>query len=131
MTESREPEEQHGYSPDVGHGGEEAAQAGDRAFHPEAAGPPGQGREPSEEEQAGVSSTDTEAVSPHGVGESTSRRAEEIAKEEKEAGRKTEGVKGESQRPYGTSSAEDATGVGAQEPEGEDSPTLPPGDQGG
>ncbi|MBB3733314.1 hypothetical protein [Nonomuraea dietziae] len=131
MTESREPEDQHGYAPDVGHGSEEAAQAGDRAFQPEAAGSPGPGRESSEEEQAGVSSTDTEARSPQGVGQSPSRQGEEIAQEEQEAGRETVGVKGESQRPYGTSTPEDATGVGAQEPEDEESPTLPPGDQGG
>ncbi|MFE3454723.1 hypothetical protein ACFXJ8_37955 [Nonomuraea sp. NPDC059194] len=131
MTESREPEEQHGYSPDVGQGSEEAVQAGDRAFTPEAAGAPGPGREPSEEERSGVSATDTEARSPHGVGESTARKGEEIAQQEQEAGRETAGVKGESQRPYGTSTAEDSTGVGAQEAEDEESPTLPPGDQGG
>ncbi|MGV9306044.1 hypothetical protein ACWDLG_21925 [Nonomuraea sp. NPDC003727] len=131
MSEPREPEDQHGFSPDVGRGSEEARQAGDRAFTPEQAAPPGEGRAPSEEERAGVSATDTEPGTPHGVGESTSRRAEEIAEEEEEAGRETIGVKGESGRPYGGSSAEDSTGVGPQEPQDGESPTLPSGDQGG
>ncbi|MFD1939979.1 MULTISPECIES: hypothetical protein [Nonomuraea] len=131
MTKPSGPEGWHGFSPAVGHGSEEAVQAGNRAFHPEAAGAPGPGREPSEEERSGVSSTDTEARSPLGVGESgASRRAEEIAKEEQEAGRETVGVKGESGRPYGTSTAEDSTGVGPQDAQGE-SPTMPSGDQGG
>ncbi|WP_143590484.1 hypothetical protein [Thermoactinospora rubra] len=131
MTERREPEDDHGYSPDVGRGSEEVRQAGDRAFSPEEAGPPGEGRELSEEELSGVSSAETEPGSPYGVGESTARRGEEIAQEEEEAGRETVGVKGESDRPYGTSTAEDSTGVAPQEPRDEESPTMPSGDQGG
>ncbi|HET6751557.1 MAG TPA: hypothetical protein VFL71_20115 [Actinomycetes bacterium] len=102
----------------------------EKAFHPEAAGPPGPGREISEEEREGVPSTDTSAESPLGVGVSTTRRAEDIARREDEPGRETTGVKGESERPVGESSQRDSTGVGPQDP-GEDSPNLPAGDQGG
>ncbi|MEW9530517.1 hypothetical protein [Microbispora sp. NPDC049125] len=126
-----EGDDQHGYSPDVGGGSEEAAQAGDRAFSPDAAGEPGPGRLTSEEEESGVPAADTEAASAQDVGPGPARRGEEIAQEEGEAGRETAGVKGRSGRPYGTSSAEDSTGVEPQEPVDADSPTLPSGDQAG
>ena len=45
------------------------------------------------------------------VGESTSRRGEDIAKKEKEAGREDAGTKGESDRPMGTSTGRDSTSV--------------------
>jgi hypothetical protein len=140
MNETREPdrpgrfegEDQHGYSPDVQGGGEQAAQAGDRAFTPEAAGEPGPGREPSEEEKTGVHATDATAASPVDVGQSAARQGEEIAQDEREPGRETAGVKGEAERPYGTSTLEDSTGLGAGEgPIDEESPTLPTGDQAG
>ncbi|MEZ0075295.1 hypothetical protein [Planotetraspora sp. GP83] len=124
-----EGEDQHGYSPDVERGSEEAAQAGDRAFSPEAAGAPGPGREESEEERSGVSATDTEARSPQDVGTSASRQGEEIADQEQEPGREPAGATGKARRPTGTT--DDSTGVGKQEPIDEESPTLPAGDQGG
>ncbi len=49
------------------------------------------------------------------VGESTTRRAEDIA-EEKEPGRQDTGTEGKANRPTGTSTARDATGVDPQEP---------------
>jgi hypothetical protein len=69
--------------------------------------------------------------SPRGVGVSTSRSAEEVAKSEgKEPGREDTGVEHPSERPTGTSSARDSTGVHPQEPR-EGAPNLPSGDQGG
>ena len=123
-------EEHHGWSPDVGSGGSErATEANKKAFQepPEGEGP---GREISEEERTGVPPTDTTAATPLGVGESTTKRAEEHGAEG-EPGRHTQGTKGPSQRPYGRSDAETATGVDPQEPIDPDSPTMPPGDQGG
>jgi hypothetical protein len=50
--------------------------------------------------------------SPHGVGESTTRRAEDVAGTEgKEPGRADAGREHESERPTGTSSTRDMTGV--------------------
>ncbi|MCW2948257.1 MAG: hypothetical protein JWR24_4974 [Actinoallomurus sp.] len=141
MNDPREPQdtsrleeddkEHHGYSPDVGTGSEEVRQAGDRAFGPPPPGPQWPGREPSDQERKGVPPTDTEARTPLGVGTSTSRRAEKIAAKEGEAGRRTRGTRGRSGRPYGTSTPEHATGVEPQGPADEESPHLPPGDQGG
>ncbi|MCX9193342.1 hypothetical protein C3Y87_18425 [Carbonactinospora thermoautotrophica] len=129
-----EGEEQHGWSPDVEEGSveegsEDAAAGGAKAFHAEEAGPPGPGREVSEAEQVGP--TEPTGETPLGVGESITRRGEDIAEHEHEPGRVTEGTKGPTERPYGTSTAEDSTGVDPQEPIDEESPTLPSGDQGG
>ena len=120
----------HGWAPDVGTGGSERAmEANKKAFGkpPDDKGP---GREVSEEERSGVGPTDTTGATPLGVGESTTKRAEEYGAEG-EKGRHTVGTKGESQRPYGTSDPESATGVDPQDPIDDDSPVLPPGDQGG
>jgi hypothetical protein len=69
---------------------------------------------------------------PEDVGESTTRRGEDIVKDEgQEPGREMLGTKGESNRPYGTSTARDATGVNPQDPITDDMPQMPPGDQGG
>jgi hypothetical protein len=120
----------HGWAPDVGTGGSERAkEANEKAFEgPQ--GPVGEGREVSDEEREGVGPTDTTAATPLGVGESTTKRAEEYGAEGEE-GRRTLGTKGESERPYGTSDPENATGVDPQDPIDDDSPTMPPGDQGG
>ena len=56
-----------------------------------------------------------EARGASSVGESTTRRAEDIA-EEKEPGRQDTGTEGKANRPTGTSTARDATGVDPQEP---------------
>jgi hypothetical protein len=120
----------HGWAPDVGEGGSErATEANKKAFErPPSGSQPG--REESEEERTGVPPTDTEARTPLGVGESTTTRAEDYGKEG-EKGRQTLGTKGKSQRPYGTSDPESATGVDPQGPIDPESPPLPPGDQGG
>jgi hypothetical protein len=105
----------------------------EKAFHPEKAEAPAQGpgRETSEEEQQGVPPTDTGATSPLGVGESTTGRAEEIAARHEEPGRQRAGTKGESERPVGTSSAEDDSGVAPKGTIDDDMPDSPAGDQGG
>ncbi len=59
------------------------------------------------------------------VGQSSTRRAEDIADEEgKEPGRSDGPPQGESQRPTGTSTARDSTGVDPQEPADDASPNL-------
>jgi len=71
--------------------------------------------------------TKSEAGGPEHAGKSTTRRGEDVPKEEgKEAGRQDAGAKGESARPAGTSTARDSTGVGPQDPIDEESPRLPP-----
>ncbi|MBC6461879.1 hypothetical protein [Actinomadura sp. HBU206391] len=106
-----------------------AVKGADKAFEG-AWGEPGPGRDVSDEEREGVESTDTEARTPLGVGESSTRSAEEIAEKEDEEGRTTEGTKGRSDRPYGTSEPESATGVDPQGPAA-GGPKAPPGDQDG
>jgi len=116
---------QHGWAPDVGTGGSErATEANKKAF----GDPPpdkGEGREVSEEERAGVPPTDTQAETPLGVGESSTNRAEDYGAEG-EAGRTTEGTKGESQRPYGKTDPEEAAGADPKGPIDPESPHLPP-----
>lgn len=126
---SKEKDADHGWAPDVGTGGSDrATEANEKAF-----GKPsdeqGPGRVVSEEERSGVPPTDTTAETPLGVGESTAKRAEEYGAEG-EKGRVTLGTKGESDRPYGTTEP-GTTGIDQQGPIDEESPNLPPGDQGG
>lgn len=106
-----------------------AVKGADKAFEG-SGGEPGPGRDVSEEERKGVESTDMEANTPLGVGKSKRRSAEDIARGKDEKGRTTEGTKGESDRPYGTSEPESTTGV---DPKGSvtGGPDIPPGDQGG
>lgn len=47
--------------------------------------------------------------------ESQTRRGEDVAKEEQEAGRQDTGVQGATERPMGTSTARDFTGVDPKE----------------
>jgi hypothetical protein len=104
-----------------------AAEAGEKAWQK----PPketGEGGPMTQEQGGGISPTEMEPKSPFGVGESHTRRGEEVAAEE---GKKAEGRKGVSQRPYGTTDPEEATGVDPQGPQHPDSPNMPPGDQGG
>jgi hypothetical protein len=94
-------------------------------------GEPGPPTPVSKEEREGVPPTDTTAATPLGVGESTSTGGEELAaKEGKEAGREDTGTKGPAQRPTGTSTGEDSTGINPQDST-EDSPNVTSGDQGG
>ena len=59
--------------------------------------------------------------SPYGVGESTTRRGEDVKKEEgTEPGRTDLGTKGQSQRPFGTSDQRDSTAVDPQNLAGDD-----------
>ena len=73
--------------------------------------PPGPGRVISDEEREGVSSTDMDATSALSVGESTSRRGEDVAKQEDEPGREDIGPRGASGRPAGTSDERDSSSV--------------------
>lgn len=61
--------------------------------------------------------TKEEEGKPKHVGKSTTRRGEDVVKNEgKEPGRYDTGPKGQSQRPSGKSTARDKTGVDPQEP---------------
>jgi len=65
---------------------------------------------------------------PKDVGESQTRRGEDIVKDEgKEAGRHDAGTQGPTERPVGTSTARDSTGIDPQDPIDEKSPNLQPG----
>lgn len=68
--------------------------------------------------------TRTDAATPHGVGTSTTRRGEDVVEEDGEDGRRRTGTQGESQRPVGTSTPEDSTGIDPQDTSG---PTMPVG----
>jgi hypothetical protein len=63
-------------------------------------------------------------------GLSTTKPGEATGAEEDEAGREDLGTKGESDRPVGTSTARDSTGVDPQDSV-TGGPTQPAGDQGG
>jgi len=73
-----------------------------------------------------LTDTDMDPGTQHGVGESTTRRGEDVIKEEgSEPGRQpNEGTKG-ANRPYGTSDGAN-TGVDPQGAIDEDSPNMPP-----
>lgn len=68
--------------------------------------------------------TRKEAGSPQNAGKSTTRRGEDVAKQEKEAGRFGAGTEGKTQRPVGKSTARDSTGVNPKDPIDPNSPTL-------
>lgn len=68
--------------------------------------------------------TNADATTPGGVGASVSRRGEDVLGEDGENGRHRTGTQGESQRPVGTSTARDSSGVNVQEPDG---PNMPVG----
>jgi len=102
----------------------EAEKGADKAFDADNAPPPDEGRASSPEERAGVKDTEMTPTGPLGVGESINARAEDIAREAEEEGRK-----GASGRPYG--SGDEARGVEPQPAVTEGSPDLGPGDQGG
>ncbi|HEV7908517.1 MAG TPA: hypothetical protein VGP03_10270 [Pseudonocardiaceae bacterium] len=107
-------------------GSKEAAEATYKAFRAkEFAGSPGPGRQISEEERQGVSPIDPSPEPPLGVGVSPGRNAEDVAREEPETGRRDEGSKGRSERPVGTSTSEQSTGVNPEAPIDPESPTQP------
>lgn len=112
----------HGWAPDVDEaGGDHGQEAEDKAA---------EGRE-TQDAPASESTQEDSDAPPPGVGESVGRRGEEVGGGAQEPGRHDAGTQGESQRPVGTSTARDSSGVGGQDAEDEDSPTLPSGDQGG
>jgi len=78
------------------------------------------------EHEHGVSDTDMAPSGPHGVGDSGQRSAEDVSREESEAGRHDTGEQGETGRPTGESTMRDSTSVDPQEPIDDESPTLPP-----
>ena len=68
-------------------------------------------------------------VDSKGTGDSTSRSGEDIREHEgKEPGRQDIAPTGGAQRPAGTSTARDSTGVDPQDPIDEESPNLQTGD---
>lgn len=77
--------------------------------------------------------TDMNPGTQRGVSESTTRRGEDVIKEEgSEAGRHpNEGTKGESKRPYGGADTESTTGVDPQGTIMDEMPDMTRGDQGG
>ena len=79
-----------------------------------------------------LTDTDMDPSDPHGVGESTTRRGEDVMKDEgPEPGRRpNQGTSG-ADRPHRSSTARAGTGVDPHHPIGEDMPNMPPGDQGG
>jgi hypothetical protein len=124
-------EHQHGWAPDiedeVDREDRTVGEGGRKAFDASNAGSPGPPPTVSEQEREGVPPTDTTAASPLGVGVSTTRRGEDVGKDEDQPGHHDTGPRGASQRPSGTSSAERATGIDPQEPIDDDSPNLTPG----
>lgn len=61
-------------------------------------------------------------------GDSITRRGEDIQEDSgKEPGRHDAGTQGPTDRPVGTSTMRDSTGISPQEPIDTDSPTLPSG----
>jgi hypothetical protein len=65
-----------------------------------------------------------EAGNPKGVGKSTSHRGEDVSKGGTEVGRKDLGTKGKTDRPVGSSTARDSTGVDPKDPINPSSPNL-------
>jgi len=76
--------------------------------------------------EPGVHDTDPNPDGPHGVGDSGQRSAEDVARDDSEAGRYDTGADGETGRPTGESDMRGATSVDPQDPIDEESPTLPP-----
>ncbi len=73
--------------------------------------------------------TEHEAGSPGNAGKSTTRRGEDVAKDEgKEAGRHDAGTEGPTQRPVAKSTARDSTGIDPEDPIDPASPNLRTGD---
>jgi|HubBroStandDraft_1064217.scaffolds.fasta_scaffold420427_1 hypothetical protein len=100
-------EDQHGWAQDAPGTGEakEAAIAGNKkAF---------EGND-TQDEATGAALQGPDLTGGH-VGESTTRRGEDVSEEGKEPGRHDGPAQGESQRPTGTSTARDVTGIDPQD----------------
>jgi hypothetical protein len=102
-------QEHHGWAPDApgtGEAADAAVQGHKKAFE----------ANDTQDEATGEARQGPD-LPPEGTGQSSTRRAETVsAQEGKEAGRRDTGTQGESQRPTGTSTARDSTGVDPQEP---------------
>ena len=68
--------------------------------------------------------TNADASTPGGVGASMTRGGEDVVEQEGEDGRHRTGTQGHSERPVGTSTPRDSTGIDPQESSG---PTMPVG----
>ncbi|HEY1920658.1 MAG TPA: hypothetical protein VGH27_34235 [Streptosporangiaceae bacterium] len=117
-------ETQHGWSPDApGEGGakEQVIAGNQKAF---------EGNDT--QEAATGEAIQGPDLTGGNVGQSSTTRGEDMQERDgKEAGRENGPPQGESERPTGTSTARDSTGVDPQDPVDDDSPGLQPGDQGG
>ena len=98
--------ESEGWSPKSGGASERVKEANRKAW--EANDTQDASRGTSDDPGAQGSGSD---MAPDDVGESVSRRGEDVAKNEDEAGREDMGTKGKSQRPVGTSTGRDSTSV--------------------
>jgi hypothetical protein len=117
--------------------GDELTGTIDRQLDETKTGRPGATASPAEERPVGAgevasgaggdgaqTATRADAATPLGVGTSTTRRGEDVVAEEGEDGRRTTGTQGESQRPVGTSTPRDSTGIDPQDSGG---PAMPVG----
>jgi hypothetical protein len=112
-------EHNHGWAPDHGQAGEEDREAGRKAWEAHDTQDAAHGE--------GDSSPDPDdsRLPSETAGESTTSRGEDITERDgKEAGRQDTGVQGETERPTGTSTARDVTGVDPQDPIDPASPNL-------
>ena len=104
-------EDNHGWAPDSGGSSEPVTEANRKAW--EANDTQGASRGDGDP----TPDPDDPRLPSEQAGQSTSRRGETMTETEgKEAGRQDTGTKGESQRPTGTSTARDTTGINPQEP---------------
>ena len=79
-----------------------------------------------------LTDTDMNPGTQHGVGESTTRRGEDVIKEEgPDTGRRPNQGRSGADRPHGTGDTRQSSGVDPKENISEDMPNMPPGDQGG
>jgi hypothetical protein len=117
-------EGQHGWAPDApgtGEAKERTIEGHQKAFE----------AHDTQEASRGEAGQDP-SFPPEGVGESSTRRGEDVVKEEgNDPGRHDLGTQGETQRPVGTSTAEASTGVDPQDSIDEEMPNTQSGDQGG
>ncbi|MFE2914799.1 hypothetical protein [Kitasatospora indigofera] len=109
-TSRFEGDKQHGWSPDIDEEHQEPNDSARKSFDPDAAPPPGPGRERAKEEDQNV---------PGNTVESTTRRGEDRSKG---AESYDTGPQGPSRRPSGGRTADAHTGVDPEEP-ATDTPT--------
>jgi hypothetical protein len=114
-------EDNHGWAPDVGSASDRVHEGARKAWEAHDTQDAAHGDGDSEPDP------DDPRLPSDQVGESMTARAEDIAgRDGPEEGRHDTGTQGESQRPTGTSTADDATSVDPQDPIDPDSPNLRP-----